>query len=273
MDLSGKTILITGSTDGVGRLVAERLAADGAHVLIHGRDGKRGESLVKAIQTTGKGKATLYLADLSSMSEVRRLAKDVLADHSRIDVLINNAGIGFLPAERQATVDRYELRFAVNYLAGFLLTHLLLPTLKASAPSRIVNVASLGQSPIDFADPMMERHWQGGRVAYTQSKLAQIMFTFDLAEEFSGGGVTVTAVHPATFMATGMVLSAGIEPLSTVAEGADAILALAVGPPHAKTSGAFFNGLRQAQANEQAYDKGARERLWALSLKLTGLGG
>jgi NAD(P)-dependent dehydrogenase (short-subunit alcohol dehydrogenase family) len=273
MDLTGKTILITGSTDGVGRMVAERMAADGAHVLVHGRDGKRGESLVAAIAKTGKGKATLHLADLSSMSEVRRLAKVVLADNKSIDVLINNAGIGFMPAGRQVTADGYELRFAVNYLAGFLLTHLLLDTLKASAPSRIVNVSSLGQSPVNFDDVMMEKTWQGESTSYTQSKLAQILFTFDLAEELAGSGVTVTAVHPATYMATGMVVNAGIAPLSTVEEGADAILALAVGPQHARTTGKFFNGLKEARANAQAYDKAARERLRALSEKLTGLGG
>lgn len=273
MDLTGKTILVTGSTDGVGRLVAERLAANGAHVLVHGRDPARGESLVAAIEKAGKGKATLYLADLSSMGEVRRLAKAVLAANKRIEVLINNAGIGFAPPGRQVTADGYELRFAVNYLAGFLLTHLLLPTLKASAPARIVNVASLGQSPVNFDDVMMEKTWLGERDAYTQSKLAQIMFTFDLAEQLAGSGVTVTAVHPASFMATSMVLNAGIEPLTTVAEGAEAILAAAVGPQHAKTSGAFFNGLKESRANAQAYDKAAQERLQTLSQKLTGLGG
>jgi NAD(P)-dependent dehydrogenase (short-subunit alcohol dehydrogenase family) len=273
MDLSNKTILVTGSTDGVGRAVAERLAADGAHVLVHGRDRKRGESLIAAITKAGKGKATLYLADLSSMEEVRRLAKDVLADNSHIDVLINNAGIGFAPPGRQVTADGYELRFAVNYLAGFLLTRLLLPTLTASAPARIVNVASLGQSPVNFDDVMMAKDWLGERVAYTQSKLAQIMFTFSLAEELAGRGVTVTAVHPATFMATGMVLNAGIEPLTTVEEGAEAILAVAVGPQHVKTTGKFFNSLKESRAHEQAYDKAARERLWSLSQKLAGLGG
>jgi NAD(P)-dependent dehydrogenase (short-subunit alcohol dehydrogenase family) len=270
MDLTGKTILVTGSTDGVGRMVAERLAADGAHVLVHGRDRARGESLVKAIAKTGKGKATLYIADLASLADVRRLAKDILADNKRIDVFINNAGIGFLPAERALSADGYELRFAVNYLAGFLLTHLFLPTLKASAPARIVNVASLGQSPVNFDDVMMEKNWPGGRVAYTQSKLALIMFTFDLAEQLAGSGVTVTALHPATFMATGMVTKAGIQPASTVEEGAEAILALVAGPQHAKTTGAYFNGRKEARANEQAYDLAARRTLRELSVKLTG---
>jgi NAD(P)-dependent dehydrogenase (short-subunit alcohol dehydrogenase family) len=273
MDLNGKTILITGSTDGVGRMVAERLAADGAHVLVHGRNRERGESLVKTIAQNSRGKATLYIADLASLAEVRRLAKEVLADNSHIDVLINNAGIGFLPAGRQVTADGYELRFAVNYLAGFLLTHLLLPTLKASAPSRIVNVSSIGQSPVNFDDVMMEKSWKGEGAAYTQSKLAQILFTISLAEELAGSGVAVTAVHPATYMATGMVVNAGIEPLSTVEEGAEAILALAVGPQHAKTTGKFFNGLREARANAQAYDLAARKKLRELSLNLTGLSG
>jgi NAD(P)-dependent dehydrogenase (short-subunit alcohol dehydrogenase family) len=272
MDLSGKTILVTGSTDGVGRMVAERLAGDGAHVLVHGRDRKRGEDLVAAIEKSGKGQATLYIADLASLAEVRRLAKEVAAANPRIDVLINNAGIGFLPQEAALTPDGNELRFGVNYLAGFLLTHLLLPTLKASAPARIVNVASIGQSVIDLDDPSMAKTWLGGRVAYTQSKLAQVLFTFDLAEQLAGSGVTVTALHPATFMATGMVLNAGIMPHSTVEEGAEAILALAVGPQHAKTTGKFFNGQNEAKANDQAYDADARAKLRDVSRKLTGVG-
>ena len=271
VNLEGKTILVTGSTDGVGRMVAERLAAEGAHVLFHGRDRARGQALVKAITAAGKGKATLYIADLASLAEIRRLAGAVLAEHKRVDVLINNAGVGFLPAEPALSADGYELRFAVNYLAGFLLAHLLLPTLKASAPSRIVNVASLGQSPINFDDVMMEKNWPGGRIAYTQSKLAEIIFTFDLAEQLAGTGVTVTALHPATFMPTGMVVNAGIQPASTVEEGAEAILALAVGPQHEKSTGAYFNGLKQARPDNQAYDPEARKKLRELSLKLTGL--
>jgi NAD(P)-dependent dehydrogenase (short-subunit alcohol dehydrogenase family) len=271
MSMSGKTILITGSTDGVGRAVAEKLAADGAHVLVHGRDRQRGESLVAAINSSGKGKATLYLADLSSLAGVRLLAKEVLAANPRIDVLINNAGAGFVPAEREATPDGLELRFAVNYLSGFLLTRLLLPTLIASAPARIVNVASIGQSPIDPDDPMMEKNWLGGRVAYTQSKSAQVMFTLDLADELAGRGVTATALHPATFMDTKMVRSAGVTPQSTIAQGAEAIVALAADPRHAATTGAFYNGLTEARANDQAYDKAARVRLRDLSRKLAGL--
>src|SRR5262249_29676564 len=159
------------------------LGTAGAEVLVHGRDQVRGQQVVDGIQRRG-GRAVFYRADLSSLDEVRGLAAAIRRDHSRLSVLINNAGIGSASGGRQrrTSPDGYELRFAINYLAGFLLTHLLLPLLNAGAPARIVNVASAGQSPIDFNDVMLTRHYDGGR-AYTQSKLAQIMFTFDLACE------------------------------------------------------------------------------------------
>ena len=182
MEPIGKTILITGSTDGVGRAAAGRLGAAGAKVLVHGRDRPRGEQMVKAIRHSG-GDADFYPADLASLAEVRTLADAVLQKHNRLDVLVNNAGIGTGgPAgQREESADGYELRFAVNYLAGFLLSRLLLPRLKASAPAGIVNVSSLGQQAIDFDDVMLTRGYSGNR-AYCQSKLAQILFTLDLAE-------------------------------------------------------------------------------------------
>ena len=272
MNMDGKTVLVTGSTDGVGRYVAAKLAAAGAKVLIHGRDGERGKTLADEIKREGRGEAVFYPADLSSLSGARRLAEAVLADNKRLDVFISNAGIGSQnegPA-RQVSADGYELRFAVNYLAGFLLACLLLPLLKASAPSRIVNVASLGQHPIDFDDVMITKGYSGSR-AYAQSKLSQIMFTIDLAEELKGTGVTVNALHPATYMNTTMVRAGGITPISTVAQGGEAILHLAEGGDVAGKSGLFFNGMNQAQANPQAYDATARKRLRTLSLELTGL--
>jgi NAD(P)-dependent dehydrogenase (short-subunit alcohol dehydrogenase family) len=151
-----------------------------------------------------------------------------------------------------------------------MLTYLLLPLLKASAPSRIVNVASLGQHPIDFDDVMITRGYSGGR-AYAQSKLSQIMFTIDLAGELGGSGVTVNSLHPATYMNTTMVRAGGITPMSTVEQGGEAILHLAVGDDVARKSGLFFNGMNEAKANPQAYDAAARERLRRLSLELTGL--
>jgi NAD(P)-dependent dehydrogenase (short-subunit alcohol dehydrogenase family) len=162
------------------------------------------------------------------------------------------------------------LRFAVNYLAGFLLARLLLPLLVASAPARIVNVASAGQSLLDFDDVMLTRHYDGGK-AYTQSKLAQIMFTFDLARELEGSGVTVNCLHPATYMDTTMVREIGVTPLSTVEQGADAILRLAVSPELDGRTGLYFDGMRPGQAHQQAYDEAARQRLRALSFRLTGL--
>ena len=220
MNMDGKTVLVTGSTDGVGRYVAAKLASAGAKVLIHGRDAARGRALLDEINAEG-GEAVFYQADLSALSEVRRLANAVLADHRRLELFISNAGIGSQNQgpQRQTSADGFELRFAVNYLSGFLLAYLLLPLLKASAPSRIVNVASLGQHPIDFDDVMITKGYSGSR-AYAQSKLSQIMFTIDLADELKGSGVTVNSLHPATYMNTTMVRAGGITPISTVEQGA-----------------------------------------------------
>jgi NAD(P)-dependent dehydrogenase (short-subunit alcohol dehydrogenase family) len=271
MASQGQTILITGSTDGVGRHVALELATVGATVLIHGRSWERAESLLGEIRKRGNNAAAFYQADLSSLSEVRGLAAAICKDHERLDVLINNAGIGSRSggAQRRTSVEGYELRFAVNYLAGFLLTRLLLPLIVASAPARIVNVASAGQYPIDFDDVMLTRGYDGGR-AYAQSKLAQIMFTVDLAHELEGSGVTVNCLHPATYMDTTMVREAGASPMSTVDEGAAAILNLVRSPALEGRSGLYFDRQRESRANPQAYDAAARDRLRRLSLELTG---
>lgn len=268
MDLKDKTILITGSTDGVGRVVAQRLGAGGARVLVHGRDAARGKAAVAEIEAAG-GKAEFLAADLASLAEVRRLAEAVLARTNRLDILINNAGIGTAGAKRQLSADGFELRFAVNYLAGFLLTSELLPLLKASSPSRIVNVASAGQQAIDFGDVMLTRSYDGVR-AYCQSKLAQILFTIDLAEELKGSGVTVNALHPASYMNTTMVRQAGVTPWSSVETGADAILNLATSPALEGRRGLYFDGQKESRADAQAYDAKAREQLRALSLDLVG---
>src|SRR3954470_16102801 len=268
-ELSGKTALVTGSTDGVGRLVARRLGEAGARVLVHGRDAARGAQVVSDIEQAG-GAATFLRADLASLAEVRRLAAAVQGETDRLDILINNAGIGTAGGARQESADGFELRFAVNYLAGFLLTSLLLLLLRAGQPARIINVASAGQQAIDFADVMLTRGYSGAR-AYCQSKLAQVMFTFDLAEKLAGTGVTATCLHPATYMDTTMVRRAGVTPISTVEEGTEAILNLAVSPALEGQSGLYFNGLRETRAHSQAYDAEARRELWALSIQLTGL--
>jgi NAD(P)-dependent dehydrogenase (short-subunit alcohol dehydrogenase family) len=267
--LHEKTVLVTGSTDGVGRLVARRLGEAGARVLVHGRNPERGAQVVSEIEKAG-GSATFFRADLASLAEVRCLAAAVQDATNRLNILINNAGIGTAGGLRQDSADGFELRFAVNYLAGFLLTSLLLPLLRASASARIVNVSSAGQQAIDFNDVMLTRNYSGAR-AYCQSKLAQVMFTFDLAAKLTGTGVTATCLHPATYMDTTMVRRAGVTPVSTVEQGAEAILNLAASPALEGRTGLYFNGLREARAHSQAYDAEARQRLRALSLKLTGL--
>jgi NAD(P)-dependent dehydrogenase (short-subunit alcohol dehydrogenase family) len=267
---NGKTAFVTGSTDGVGRVAAKRLGASGWRVLVHGRDRARGERTVAEIADAG-GSAELLIADLSSLVKVRHLADAVQKTTERLDLLINNAGIGSGGPQgaRQTSADGNELRFAVNYLAGFLLTHLLLPLIKKSAPARIVNVSSLGQEAIAFDDVMLMHGYSGMR-AYRQSKLAQIMFTIDLAHELDGAGVTVNALHPATFMNTAMVMQFGGKPLSTVEEGVEAILKLAISADAEGWTGLYFNGQNEATANAQVYDANARRQLKTLSLELTG---
>ena len=265
------TALITGATDGVGRLVAKQLGAKGFRMLVHGRNRERGESLVREIEAAG-GKATFLQADLASLAEVRKLAGEVKAATPRLELLINNAGIGSTGDKpgRQVSADGHELRFAVNYLSGFLLTHLLLPLLKAAAPSRIVNVASAGQKALDFDDIMLTRAYNGTD-AYRHSKLAQVLFTVDLANELKGSGVIANTLHPSTYMNTTMVRQSGTTPISTIEQGAEAILQLAVSPALEGRSGLYINVLRETKADPQAYDAAARAKLKALSLKLTGL--
>jgi NAD(P)-dependent dehydrogenase (short-subunit alcohol dehydrogenase family) len=266
------TVLITGATAGLGRRVAQELAARGATVVLHGRSEERAEAAVHEIcQETGNRNLSYLLADLASLEEVNRLAGKFMDRHERLDVLVNNAGVGSGGSGdgRVLSRDGYELRFAVNYLAHFLLTNLLLDCLEESAPSRIVNVASIGQAPIDFEDVMLERGYDGHR-AYGQSKLAQIMFTFTLAERLQGTGVTANALHPASLMDTRMVRESYGYTLSTVEEGADATVRLAISPELEGVTGRFFDRTREAKANEQAYDPRARERLQELSEDLCG---
>jgi NAD(P)-dependent dehydrogenase (short-subunit alcohol dehydrogenase family) len=266
--LQGRTALVTGSTDGLGKEVARQLAALGAFVIVHGRNAERGAEVVNMIRGAGKGGAVFRRADFSSLADVRAFAAYVNANHGAIDLLINNAAA--TGGERRESADGHELAFAVNYLSHFLLTHLLLPRLEANAPARIVNVSSMGQTAIDFDDLMMERNFDSGN-AYRRSKLAQIMFTIDLAAKLDPARVTVTALHPARSMNTARVVGGGFTPLSTVEEGAEAVMQLAVSPEVEGRTGVYFNQLEEARANEQAYDAAARARLWALSLQLAGL--
>jgi NAD(P)-dependent dehydrogenase (short-subunit alcohol dehydrogenase family) len=269
--LDEQTILITGSTDGLGLELAKRLAAEGARLVVHGRHPQRLERALTAVGgTQHRDRVHGVLADFSSLEAVRRLARDVPREFDRLDTLVNNAGIPG-PDSRSESADGYELAFAVNYLSHFLLTRELLPTLGTSAPARIVNVASIGQRPIDFDDVMLERSYDG---AYARSKLAQIMFTFELATRLEAAGetgVTVNALHPATLMDTKMVRESFGRARTTVDEGVEATLQLVASPKLEGVSGRYFDGLGESTANPQAYDEGARARLWELSERLCGV--
>src|SRR3954452_3237963 len=265
-DLTGKVVLITGATDGLGRGVAIALAQRGATLVVHGRDRARGETVVRELRAVGSPEVRLYVADFAALADVDRVANTILAGEPRLDALVNNAGI--IQDRRVVSADGHELTLQVNYLAGFLLAHRLLPLLKRSAPARIVSVTSAGQAPIDFSAVMLERRWDGWQ-AYCQSKLAQIMMTFDLAEDLAGTGVTVNGLHPATLMPTKMVVGRfGAQ--STLEEGVQNTVRLIADPGLSSISGQYFNGDREGRARRQAYDVMARARLRELSWDLCG---
>ena len=274
-----RVVLITGATDGLGRALAHRLAADGDRdtdttLLLHGRNQERLDATAEAIRDAhGGARPQTFRADLASLEQVRTLAAAVRAATDRLDVLVSNAGIGAGEPDgrdRRLSADGYELRFAVNYLAGFLLTHELLPLLRASAPARVVNVASLGQQEIDFDDVMLERGYDGTR-AYCQSKLAQIASAVELSERVPASEVTFNSLHPATFMPTKMVLQELGHSVDSLETGVEATRRLVVDPKLAGVSGRFYDRQREAKALRQAYDEKARGELYRLSLGLVGL--
>lgn len=262
-----KTALVTGSTDGIGRLVAGRLGAEGVHVLVHGRDAERAAAVKQAIEAKG-GRATVLIADLSRFAGAQALADGVLKAADRLDIFVSNAGIGFGPAERQMSPDGQELRFAVNYLAGYILAERLKALIVKSAPARMVFVSSIGQYPVAFDDVTLERGYDGSR-AYRHSKLAQILQAFALADELKDQGVTVNALHPSTLMNTTMVTQMGIAPMSSVETGAEALWRLAASPELEGVTGRYFDVFTDAKANDQAYDAHARAKLLALSREIT----
>jgi NAD(P)-dependent dehydrogenase (short-subunit alcohol dehydrogenase family) len=272
-DVEQTTALVTGATDGLGRSVAGELARRGATTLVHGRDRERGERTVAELRSeTGNERIHLHLADLAELGQVRALADEVGREHPGLGVLINNAGIGSgLPEgrTRQESRDGYELRFAVNYLAAFLLTQRLLPVLRRNAPARVVFVASIGQHPIDFDDPMLTRDYDGS-VAYGQSKLAEIMYAIELAERLPANEVTANALHPGTYMPTKIVLEEIGRSIDSLEIGATTTLRLAVGADLEGVSGKFFDREQEAAADSQAYDREARKALWELSERLVG---
>jgi NAD(P)-dependent dehydrogenase (short-subunit alcohol dehydrogenase family) len=266
-------VFITGATDGLGRALADDLAADGIRLILHGRDPARLAATAAQIAGRyGQPEPATVLADLSSLREVRALSEQVAALTDRLDVFVSNAGIGSGEPDsrgRQTSADGHELRFAVNYLAGFDLTLRLLPLLRAAHSARVINVASLGQSPIDWDDVMIERNYSGSR-AYGQSKLAQITSGFTLAERLPATGVTVNSLHPGTMMPTKMVLKELGRSIDTLETGIEATRRLVTAPELAGTTGTFYDRLREARVDPSAYDPEVQRRLWELSLELTG---
>jgi NAD(P)-dependent dehydrogenase (short-subunit alcohol dehydrogenase family) len=279
--MTGKTVLITGGTSGIGKATAFGLAALGARVAIAGRDLGRAEAAAADIRgTTGNPDVDAFGADLSSQVEVRRLAAEVLEAYPRLEVLINNVG-GFW-ATRHVTADGLEHTFAVNHLAAYLLTNLLLDRLKASAPARVVTVASNAQSlgKIDFEDLQGERRYSG-QTAYNQSKLADVMFTYELARRLEGTGVTATVLHPGVVRTgfgaedpsrTFKLLVPLWRPfMKTPNDGAATSIYLASSSKVEGVTGMYFANSRPLSSNKAAYDKAAAARLWEVNASLVGL--
>ncbi|MEV0566824.1 SDR family NAD(P)-dependent oxidoreductase [Dactylosporangium sp. NPDC050588] len=272
MTIDRPTVMITGATDGLGRALAHRLAADGTRLVLHGRDpGKLRHTAAELRRRHDCPPPATVCADLSELAQVRRLARDVASATDRLDALVNNAGVGFGGAgerHRQLSADGHELRFAVNHLAGFDLTLRLLHLLRRAPHARIVNVASIGQHPIDFADVMLEHGYTAVR-AYRQSKLAQIIAGLELAERLRGEPITVNSLHPATYMPTKMVLAGLGHSVDTLEAGTAATWRLIRLPELAGTTGRFFDRTTEARAHPTAYQQDVRTRLWRLSIDLT----
>ncbi len=277
--MKGKTVLVTGATQGIGKVTALELAKRGASVAITARDLARGEAVAAEIKDKAGAAVELYLCDFASQADIRRFAGEFLAKHDKLDVLVNNAGA--INMERRLTPDGLEMTFAVNHLGYFLLTSLLMPALEAAAPSRIVNVASDAHTRghIDFDDLMGEKRYAGFR-AYGQSKLANILYTYELARRLDGKRITANCLHPGV-VATGFGrndkswLSYGIKLVApfflTPEEGAKTSIYLASSPDVAGTTGKYFAKSTEKKSNRESYDRDVQRRLWEVSEKLTGL--
>ena len=272
--IEAQTILVTGSTDGIGRIAVKKLAQKGANVLVHGRSGEKCAATVDAIrENTGSRKLSYYVGDLSSLAAVRDLAQAIQSDQPRVDVLINNAGVGPGAAadrNRPLSRDGHELLFAVNYLAPYLLTHLLMPVLRRSAPARIVNVSSAAQESIDFNDVMFARSYDPMQ-AYARSKLALTMFTFDMAEQFQPAEVTANCLHPGSLLDTKMVRDFA-PPQGSAESGAEVEIYVATAADLQGRTGVYFEEKHPARAHDQAYDPEARQKLRRISAELTAAG-
>jgi NAD(P)-dependent dehydrogenase (short-subunit alcohol dehydrogenase family) len=278
-DMSGRICLVTGATRGIGRATAEALAKSGAHVLLHGRDSASVGAVCR--EMIRYGQVTGVVGDLSSLAAVRKLATEIAAQYPRLDVLVNNAGTG--TRRRQVTVDGYERTFAINHLAPFLLTNLLLDKLKAGKAARVVTVSSMAHrgATLDFDDLNWEKRKFKGLGAYGASKLANILFTVELASRLAGSGATANSLHPGVvatniFTAfggrTGKIFTVLLRPfMLSPANGAKTSIYLASSPEVANVTGKFFDKCREVAPTAAAQDLGVAKRLWDVSAKLTGL--
>jgi NAD(P)-dependent dehydrogenase (short-subunit alcohol dehydrogenase family) len=278
--MDGRISLVTGATSGIGRVAAEEIARQGSTAIVVGRSEPKCIATVAEIrEATGSENVEYIVADLSSMAEVRRLAEQFLSRYKSLHVLLNNAGVSM--SKRVLTVDGFESTFAVNHLSHFLLTNLLLPTVKRSAPARIINVSSAihTRGKIDFDNLQGEKRY-GGMSAYGQSKLANVLFTYELARRLEGTGVTVNAVHPgfvrtnlssntggAAKMAWSLITRFALTPQ----QGAETLIYLATSPEVQNTTGRYFVKKKPVETSETSYDQDLAQRLWETSVKLTGL--
>ena len=271
MDALPTTIMLTGATSGLGRAVAQQLATrENTRLILHGRSRDRLHELANELDEA-PAEVVLVTADLGDLQQVSQLAEDVAAVTDHLDVLVHNAGVGKGATDtREVSADGYELRLAVNHLAPFVLTQRLLPLLEIGAPSRIVNVASGAQQPIDFSDPQLQQDYSGSR-AYAQSKFAMVAFGFALSKTLLAEVVTVNSLHPATLMPTRMVKEGYGRTVDDLQTGVDAVLNLIENPALDGTTGQYFSIQQPAAAHPDTYDVETQRRLWQLSEELTGV--
>ncbi len=271
MSMKGRTVLVTGSTDGIGMATAMELARRGARILLHGRSAEKGEhTLNKIRKRTESDRLEFFEADLSSQRLVKKLAEEILQSHKQLHVLINNAGT-FQP-QRRITEDGLETTFAVNYLSPFLLTHELLGLLKSTAPSRIVNVASIAHwnARVDWSNLQGERHYDGFQ-AYALSKLGNILFTYALARRLMGTGVTANCLHPGVIRTKLLRAGFGDYPGASPEEGARTPVYLASSPEMEEITGKFFESCRPVKSSPLSYDLDLQERFWQAGMALARL--
>ena len=260
-------ILLTGATDGLGKATAKYLAGEGHHLILHGRNPDKGQKLIKEISAeTGSKDLLYYNADFTSLAQIKKLAQDILANTSTLDILINNAGLG-VEHSRRGSKDGIEMIFQVDYLSTYILSNLLAPLLSRSKDGQIINISSAGQAAIDFNDPLLEKSWSGVQ-AYCQAKLCQITLTFKMAGELKDQGIRVNALHPASYMPTKIVTHM-FSPQNTIDDGVSALANLissTVSP-----NGKYFFKQSEGRAQAQAYSVAAQQQLIALSENLTGI--